>query len=170
MPYVYLYKLNIFTGRATKVMKSPSRGAGFVFNNDDEVTHAVGSLPDDFDSTVVHKRVNGEWVLEGIYAKAKGESVPLRWHKTDPNKILYMDNLDASTVGWYWVDVKTGKKELIYRDPRVDIDDIEFNDDDEAITVRHQYDYPTYVLLQSEDPGRRVASGWWRRFRMTWSR
>ena len=26
IPYVYLYKLNIFTGRATKVMKSPSRG------------------------------------------------------------------------------------------------------------------------------------------------
>ena len=71
---------------------------------------------------MVHKRVNGEWVLEGTYAAPKGISVPLRWHKTDPNKILYTDNLDASTDGYYWLDVKTGKKELIYRDPRVDID------------------------------------------------
>jgi dipeptidyl aminopeptidase/acylaminoacyl peptidase len=152
LPYVYLYKLNIFTGRATKVMKSPSRGASFVFDDDQEVTHAVGSLPDDFDSTVVHKRVKGEWVLEGVYANAKGVSVPLRWHKTDPDKILYMDNLDASTFGYYWLDVKTGRKELIYRDPRVDIDHIEFNDEDEAVWVMHRYDYPTYVLLQSENP------------------
>src|SRR5678815_450289 len=89
IPYVYLYKLNVFTGRATRVMKSPSRGASFVFNNQDEVTHAVGALPGDYDTTVVHRRVNGEWVLEGTYSNAKGVSVPVRWHKTDPNKILY---------------------------------------------------------------------------------
>ena len=152
IPFVYLYKLNVFTGRATRVMKSPSRGSSFVFNNDNEVTHAVGVLPGDFDSTVVHKRVNGEWVLEGTYSNAKGVSVPVRWHKTDPNKILYHDSLDAPTVGYYWRDVKTGKKELIYRDPRVDIDDIAFNEEDEAIWVVHNYDYPTYVMLQTEDP------------------
>jgi dipeptidyl aminopeptidase/acylaminoacyl peptidase len=151
VPYVYLYKLNIFTGRATKIMKSPSRGASFVFNNDDEITHAVGTLPDDYDTTVVHKRVNGDWVLEGIYANAKGVSVPVRWHKTDPNKILYGDNLDAPTIGYYWVDAKSGRKELIYRDPRVDIDEVVFNDDDEAIAVKHQYDYPTYLVLKPED-------------------
>ena len=152
IPFVYLYKLNVFTGRATKVMKSPSRGASFVFNNDNEVTHAVGILPDDFDSTVVHKRVNGEWVLEGSYASPKGISVPVRWHKTDPDKILYMDTLDASTIGYYWVDAKTGKKELIYRDPRVDIDRIFFNEEDEAVALMHNYDYPTFVVLQPEDP------------------
>ncbi len=152
IPFVYLYKLNIFTGRATRVMKSPSRGTSFVFNQDDAVTHAVGVLPDDYDSTVVHKRVNGEWVLEGVYASSKGVSVPVRWHKTDPDKILYQDNLDAPTLGYYWVDVKTGKKELIYRDPRVDIDEVVFNDEDEAIAVKHQYDYPTYVVLRPDDP------------------
>jgi dipeptidyl aminopeptidase/acylaminoacyl peptidase len=152
IPYVYLYKLNIFTGRAIKVMKSPSRGSSFVFNEDDEVTHAVGLLPDDYDSQVVHKRVRGEWVLEGVYDNAKGVSVPVRWHKTDPDKILYQDTLDAPTVGYYWVDAKTGRKELIYRDPKVDIDDIVFNDEDEAVAVKHAYDYPTYVVLRPDDP------------------
>ena len=133
-------------------MKCPPRVASFVFNKDNEVTHAMGSLPDDFDSTVVHKRVNGEWVLEGIYANPKGVSVPVRWHKTDPNKILYRDNLDASTIGYYWVDAKTGKKELIYRDPRVDIEDIAFDEEDEVVWVTHNYDYPTHVLLKPENP------------------
>ena len=152
IPYVYLYKLNVFTGRATRVMKSPSRGASFIFNNKNEVTHAVGALPDDYDSTVVHRRVNGEWVLEGTYANAKGVSVPVRWHKIDPNKILYTDNLDAPTIGYYWLDVKTGRKELIYRDPRVDIDEVVFNEEDEAVAVKHNYDYPTYVVLKPDDP------------------
>jgi acylaminoacyl-peptidase len=151
LPYVYLYKLNIFTGRATKMLKSPSRQAHFVFNNDNEITHSVGYLPDDYDTIVVHKRVNGEWVLEGTYPAAKGESVPLRWHKVDPDRILYRDNLDAPTYGYYWLNVKTGKKELIYRDPRVDVDSLAFDDDDEVIAVRHEYDYPTYVPLQPDD-------------------
>ncbi len=150
-PFVYLYKLNIFTGRATRVMKSPSRVASFVFNNDNEVTHAVGALPDDFDSTVVHKRVDGEWVLEGIYSNSKGASVPVRWHKFDPDRILYRDNTDAQTIGYFWVDAKTGKKELIYRDPRVDLDEVVFNEDDEAIAVKSQYDYPTYLPLVPDD-------------------
>ena len=107
-PYFYLYKLNVFTGRADRVLKSPSRVASFVFNKDNEVTHAIGMLPDDFDSTVVHRRVNGEWVLEGIYRNPEGARVPVRWHKWDPDKILYRDNTDAQTIGYYWVDAKTG--------------------------------------------------------------
>ena len=151
-PYFYLYKLNIFTGRATKVMKSPSRAASFVFDKDNEVTHAIGMLPDDFDATVVHKRVAGEWVLEGTYRNPEGASTPVRWHKWDPDKILYRDNRDAQTVGYYWVDAATGARELIFRDPSVDVDDVVFNDDDEAIAARHQYDYPTYVPLKPDDP------------------
>jgi dipeptidyl aminopeptidase/acylaminoacyl peptidase len=151
-PYFYLYKLDIFTGRATRVLKSPSRVASFVFDNDNAVTHAIGMLPDDFDTTVVHRRVGDEWVLEGTYASAKGASIPVRWHKFDPDRILYRDNTDAQTVGWYWVDAKTGQKTLIYRHPGVDADEVVFNDDDEAIAARHQYDYPTYVPLKPDDP------------------
>lgn len=151
-PYFYLYRLNIFTGRATRLLKSPSRVASFVINENDEVTHAIGMLPDDFDSTVVHKRVNGDWLPEGTYPNARGVSVPVRWHKSDPDRILYRDNLDAQTYGYYWVNAKTGTKELIYRHPGVDVDEVVFNDDDEAIAVKHQYDYPTYVALKPDDP------------------
>ena len=151
-PYFYLYKLNVFTGRADRVLKSPSRVASFVFNKDNEVTHAIGMLPDDFDSTVVHRRVDGEWVLEGIYRNPEGVRIPVRWHKWDPDRILYQDNTDAQTVGYYWVNVKTGARELIYRDPRVDVDEVVFDDDDVAIAAKHQYDYPTYVPLQPDHP------------------
>ena len=151
-PYFYLYRLNIFTGRATRVLKSPSRAASFVFNEKNEVTHSVGVPPDDFDTTVVHRRVGDEWVLEGTYRNPQGARVPVRWHKWDPDKILYRDNTDAQTIGYYWVDARTGRRELIYREPRVDLDEVVFNDDDQPIAVKHQYDYPTYVPLMPDDP------------------
>lgn len=151
-PYFYLYKLNVFTGRATKVLKSPSRAASFVFNKDNEVTHAVGVPPDDFDTTVVHRRVGDDWVLEGTYANPQGARIPVRWHKWDPDKILYRDNTGAQTIGYYWVDARTGASELIHREPRVDLDEVVFDDDERAIAVKHQYDYPTYVPLQPDHP------------------
>ena len=109
-----------------------------MFNNDNEVTHAVGVLPDDYDSTVVHKRVNGEWVLEGTYASSKGVSVPRPLAQDRSQQDPLHGQPRRADHGYYWVDVKTGKKELIYRDPRVDIDDIVFNDEDEAVAVLHQ--------------------------------
>jgi acylaminoacyl-peptidase len=151
-PFFYLYKLNIFTGRADRVMKSPSRAAQFVFDKNNEVTHAVGLLPDDFDATVVHRRVDGEWKLEGTYRNPDGARIPVRWHKWNPDLVLYRDNVDAQTVGYYWVNVKTGTRELIYRDPKVDLDEIVFDEDDVAIAVKSQYDYPTYVALKPDHP------------------
>ena len=125
-----------------------------MFNNDNEVTHAIGMLPDDFDSTVVHKRVNGEWVLEGTYSQCQGrQRAGALAQDRSRTRSSTADNLRrtdrSATTG---STSKTGAKELIYRDPEVDVDEVVFNDDDEAIAVKSQYDYPTYVPLKPEDP------------------
>ena len=95
----------MFTGRATKVMKSPSRAASFVFSNQNDA-HAVGSLPDDYDTVVVHKR---QRVDAGRPCRVKGVSVPIRWHKTDPNSAVQGQPRRADQ-GYHWFGVKTGKK------------------------------------------------------------
>lgn len=155
MPFNYLYKLNIKTGVATKIMKSPSRNASFIIKpgkngQPDEVTHAVGMLPDSFFDVVVHKRVNGEWVKEGQYHEATGTYVPIRWHKSDPDKMLWSDNRDTQTKAAYWVNMKSGERELVYHNPKVEIDSIEWDDDDRALSAWHSYDYPTYVPLNKD--------------------
>jgi hypothetical protein len=134
-----------------------------VFNNQNEVTHAVGALPDDYDTTVVHKRVNGEWVLEGTYSNAKGVSVPVRWHKTDPNKILYhrqpgcadhrllLGRREDRQEGTHlprsraWTSTRSCSTTM-----------------DEAVAVKHNYDYPTYVVLKPDDPIVKRGRSWWR--------
>jgi dipeptidyl aminopeptidase/acylaminoacyl peptidase len=156
IPYVRLYRMNIFTGRAVKLMKSPSRMASFVIKHGkngapDQVTHAVGMKPDDWFNVVVHRRVGDKWVLEGEYHESTGVYRPLRWHKHDPDRMLWVDNRDTQTGAYYWVNMKTGERELIYHNPDVQIDDLDFNDDDEAIAATHSYDYPTYVPLRPKD-------------------
>ena len=110
-------------------------------------------LPDDFDSTVVHKRVNGDGCWKAPTSNAKGiQRAGALAQDRIPTRSSTRDNLDAQTGGYYWVDARTGEKELIYRDPKVDVDEIVFNDDDEAIAAKSQYDYPTYVPLKPGDP------------------
>jgi len=155
MPFNYLYKLNIFTGRAVKIMKSPSRNANFIIKEGkngapDEVTHAVGMLPDSYFDVVVHKRVNGEWVKEGDYHEATGSYVPVKWHDHDPDKMLWADNRDTQTKAYYWVNMKTGERELVYHQPKADVSDIDWDDDGEAISAKHEYDYPTWVALNPD--------------------
>jgi acylaminoacyl-peptidase len=155
MPFNYLYKVNIFDGRAIKLMKSPSRNANFIIKPGrdgapDEVTHTVGMLPDSYFDVVVHKRVGNDWVKEGSYHEATGTYVPIRWHAHDPDLMLWADNRDTQTKAYYWVNMKTGERKLVYHHPKVEISDIEWDDADEAVSARHDYDYPTYVSLNKE--------------------
>jgi len=157
MPFNYLYKLNFETGLAAKIMKSPSRNAEFIIKEGkngapDQVTHAVGMLPDSYFNVVVHKRVGNDWVLEGTYHNSTGVYAPIRWHEHDPDKMLWADSRDTQTPALYWVNMKTGERELVYHHPKTDISsrDIDWSDDDEALAARHEYDYPSYVPLKPD--------------------
>jgi dipeptidyl aminopeptidase/acylaminoacyl peptidase len=157
MPYNYLYKLNFETGYAAKIMKSPSRNASFIIKEGrngkpDEVTYAVGMLPDSYFNVVVHKRVGDEWVQEGVYHEGTGVYRPIRWSPTNPDKMLWADSRDTQTSAYYWVNMKTGERELIYHHPKVEISGFEYSVlTDEPIAVRHEYDYPTYVPLKPDE-------------------
>lgn len=155
MPFNYLYKLNLDTGVAIKLMKSPSRNAEFIIKKGkngapDEVTHAVGMLPDSYFHVVVHKRVGDGWVQEGTYHESTGIYRPIRWHASDPDKMLWADSRDTQTKAYYWVNMKTGARELVYHQPKAEIEDIDWDEDGEAIAAKHSYDYPTYVPLKPE--------------------
>ena len=152
MPFNYLYKLNIESGRAVKIMKSPSRNAEFIIKEGrngapDEVTHAVGMLPDSYFNVVVHKRVGNDWVQEGVYHESTGVYRPIRWHASDPDKMLWVDSRNTQTKALYWVNMKTGERELIYHHSKSEIEGMEWDEDGEAVAAKHNYDYPTYVPL-----------------------
>jgi acylaminoacyl-peptidase len=154
MPYNYLYKVNLETGLAAKIMKAPSRNAEFIIKPGrngapDEVTYAVGMLPDSYFNVVVHKRVGDSWVQEGVYHEGTGVYRPIRWHAEDPDKMLWVDSRDTQTKALYWVNMKTGKRELVYYNPKAEIEGMEWDDDGEAVAAKHEYDYPTYVPLNA---------------------
>jgi dipeptidyl aminopeptidase/acylaminoacyl peptidase len=153
MPYNYLYKLNINTGSTSRIMRSPVRLGRFIMKKN-EVTHVVGTEPDSYDATVVYRKNDkDEWVLESKFHHKEGGATPVGW-SPDGDKILYEDNIDAPTVGLYWVDPKTGEKELIYRHPKVDVSAYDLRRDAAGRIwgVNIEYDYPKTIILDESNP------------------
>ena len=149
-PLQYIYKLNIYTGKNTRLARSPIRLAKPIFNEDGEITHWVGRLPDSFDHTVVAtQKDNGEWE-ENVFHNAKGVFAPVAWTRDD-DWMWYTDTIEAPTKGLYKVNVKTGEKKLVYRHDKVDYDKTFSDDDGNPWGALIQYDYPEVVYIDEDN-------------------
>ncbi|QOL26129.1 S9 family peptidase [Thalassotalea sp. LPB0316] len=152
-PYNYLYKVNLKTQKTRRVMKSPVRMGQFVMKGN-EVTHAVGYREDSYDATVIYEKDDkNNWVKVADFHNSEGGMFPVRWSK-DGSKILYEGNVDAPTTGLFWVDPKTGEKELIYRHPKVNVSagDLQMDAAGRIWGVRIYHDYPKVVILDETHP------------------
>ncbi|MFV8780841.1 alpha/beta hydrolase family protein [Microbulbifer sp. SA54] len=149
-PLKYIYKLNIYTGKTTRIARSPIRMGRPVMDKNGEITHWVGKLPDDFDATVVAtKNAGGDWD-ETVFHNKDGFFEPMGWTK-DEDWMWYTDTIEAPTKGLYRYNVKTGEKKLVYRHPKVDYDRI-FNDDDgNPWGALVNYDYPVVVYIDEDN-------------------
>ena len=149
-PLQYIYKLNIYTGKNTRIARSPIRLAKPIFNKDGDITHWVGRLPDSFDHTVVAtKKDDGDWD-ENVYHNAKGMFAPVAWTRED-DWMWYTDTIESPTKGLYKVNVKTGEKELVYRHPKVDYDATYSDDDGNPWGAMINYDYPQVVYIDEDN-------------------
>lgn len=169
IPFMYLYRLNVPTGRATRIMRSPSRGASFIIKSGkngepDQVTHAVGFPADDWFARIVHERVGDKWKLLGKYKQQEGAWLPVGWSSMKPNTMQWVDTRETSTGAYYWVDMETGKRELIYHDPKVEIDSLRYSRTTGEVVAAHtSYDYPKWNIL---DP-KAEESRWIQKFEAT---
>ena len=149
-PYFYYYKLNIYTGKTERIGRSPIRMGNPISNKDGEITHWVGALPDSFNHTVILTRNDADGWDETIYDQMKGEFKPVSWDK-DGQHMFYVDTVEAPTKGLYRVDVETGEKQLIYRHPHVDYDQLLRDEDGNIWGAIVNYDYPEVVYIDADN-------------------
>ena len=150
-PYLYAYKLNIYTGKTSRIARSPIRMARPIFDDDEEITHWVGYLPSSYKHTVVATRnAGGEW-NESIYDDTKGVFRPLAWVRGRKDWMWYADTIEAPTTGLYQVNEKTGEKKLVYRHPKVDYNRILRDEDGYPWGAVVNYDYPQVIYLDEEN-------------------
>ncbi|MBB5211574.1 alpha/beta hydrolase family protein [Microbulbifer hydrolyticus] len=149
-PLQYIYKLNIYTGKTSRIARSPIRLANPIFDKKGEISHWVGRLPDSFDDTVVATRNSeGGWDKQ-VFANDEGVFAPIAWTK-DEDWMWYSDTVEAPTKGLYKVNVETGAKKLVYRHPKVDYDKIHFDDDGNPWGATINYDYPKVVYIDEDN-------------------
>jgi acylaminoacyl-peptidase len=144
--FTEVYKLNIYSGRMSKVTTAPARGAQVVTDNNGDVRLAISVNPDDKNATVVHRRDKKRWNLLGTYHGKEGMITPVAF--APDNEVLYMlDNRETDTDSLYSFDTNSEETELVYTHDFVDISRVEFAPGGHLLGVYTEPDYPEFIPL-----------------------
>lgn len=149
--YTQVLKLDIYSGRTSRVTTAPARGAQIVVDNDGRVRVAVSTNPDNKNAIAIHLREGKRWQLMGEYHGREGSIRPISY--TPDNTLLYMlDNRETDTDSLYLFGPGSSEQELLFQHDVVDINDIEFAPDGALIGVYTEPDYPHFSIIDSDQP------------------
>ena len=117
--YPSLYKVNIHTGKKSKVATSPAMNGGITLDINNEFRLSVGENTKNQRTVYYRDSLDSEWELHGVYSMGQGEVIPFGF--SPDNSFLYAYcNIEASTNGICKYYPKTKSTELIYRNENVD--------------------------------------------------
>ncbi len=149
--YTKVIKLDIYSGRESKVVTSPMKDASLLADNEGNVRISVATDPDNENAVTVHKRVGKEWELLGQFHGKEGSITPIAF--APDNKQVYMlDNRDTDTDSLYLYNLETNEKQLLYQHDIVDVEDVEITPDNHVIGVYTEPDFPSYTALDFDHP------------------
>jgi acylaminoacyl-peptidase len=126
--FTEVFKLNIYSGRMSRVTRAPARGAQVVTDTDGVVRLAVSIDPDNKNATVVHEHDGKRWNLLGTYHGKEGTITPVAF--APDNEVLYiLDNRETDTNSLYSFNTRSEATELLYSHEVVDVSRVEFTPD-----------------------------------------
>ena len=147
--FTEVYKLNIYSGRLSKVTRAPARGAQVVTDNDGAVRLAISNDPDNNNATVIHEHDGKRWNLLGTYQGKEGTITPVAF--APDNEVLYMlDNRETDTDSLYSFNTNSESTELLYSHDVVDIRRVEFSPDGYLLGVYLEPDYPEFIAINQD--------------------
>jgi len=160
--YTEVLKLDIYSGRTSRVTTAPARGASVVVDNDGAVRMTISENPDNENAIVIHTRQGRKWELLGEFMGKEGTMTPVAF--TPDNKFLYvLDNRETDTDSLYLFNSDSQETELLYQHDVVDIEGFEIAPDGTLVGVYTEPDYPDYAVIDPEHP----MSDWLARCRET---
>ena len=118
--YTTLFKVNIYTGKKTKISTSPTQRGGIVLDKNKVVRAAFGENNKNQNVFYYRRSVDSEWELHGVYDYGEGKIVP--WTFTeDGERLLVSCSVNNSVEGLCEYDPETRILKEKYRHPVVDI-------------------------------------------------
>ena len=147
--FTEVFKLNIYSGRLSKVTRAPARGAQVVTDTDGAVRLAVSVDPDNKNATVIHQHDGKRWNLRGTYHGKEGTITPVAF--APDNEVLYMlDNRETDTDSLYSFNTTSEATELLYSHDVVDVSHVEFSPDGFLLGVYLEPDYPEFITINQD--------------------
>ena len=118
--YPTLFKVNIYTGKKTKISTSPAQRGDIVLDKDKVVRAAFGENNKNQNVFYYRSSVDSEWELHGVYDYGEGKIEP--WTFTeDGERLLVSCSVNKPVEGFCEYDPETRILKEKYRHPVVDI-------------------------------------------------
>lgn len=149
--YTEVLKLDIYSGRTSRVTTAPERGASVVVDNAGAIRMSVAVDPDKDNAIVIHERRGKRWHEIGEYHGREGNLTPVAF--APDNRSLYvLDNRQTGKDSLYLLNPESGEQESVYGHDLVDISGVEIAPDGAVIGVYVEPDYPDYISVDAEHP------------------
>ncbi|MFC4698699.1 alpha/beta fold hydrolase [Glaciecola siphonariae] len=149
-----LHKLNINTGDLSSVVASTPLGTFYVVSTDEgEPVVAVGI--DENYKRIIYSYNNGQY--NDISDQGFGGGFEAIGVDEQGENLIYIDDSETNTTALYRMNLKSGKRALIYNNPKVDITGLALDSTDSVpLAIALDDGYPSYVLLDSASSERAI--------------
>ena len=153
----FLFKLNVFDGKTTKVASAPIDAGGFVVDHDLKVRYAIGQMNDLKIKTL--RRDGDDWDVVHESEMGGGSRVPIAFDRD--NKQVYMTiSEDGEPSRTALVDPETNKETLLSKNPNVEpVGNLFSSDGKELLAVRYADGVPYYEFVNKEHAESKVYAG-----------
>lgn len=152
-----LVKLDILSGRTSKVARLPGEGARVLTDLDGDPRFSVSQRAEDGENFIDVYRKNkgyGWEKLQSFKDENSGRILPLSF--INENELYAVDTLETSTESLVHWNLRSGKRETVFNHPKVDIDSYQFNREGELYALSIMPDYPQAIVIDDDS----VESKW----------
>jgi dipeptidyl aminopeptidase/acylaminoacyl peptidase len=149
-----IHKLNIYDGDLSSIVASTPLETSYVVATDDGIPIVAVGTNEEYEKSV-YRYDNGNYV--DISAEGLGGAFNVAGLDETGENLIFVDNNDTDTTSLYRMNLASGKRELIYNNPSVDITGLAL-DSTETVPLAVAIDdgYPSYVLLDSDSDERAI--------------
>jgi len=103
------------------------------------------------------KTTNKNWTFWKSTNWEKNEYLSLVSYNSESTTLFTIENSDSDLTGIYKTNLSTGKKKLMYRHPRVDIDDALTDDDGNVYAAKIMDGYPALAYFKGESKRKELS-------------
>jgi dipeptidyl aminopeptidase/acylaminoacyl peptidase len=141
-----LIKVNIYNGRQKDVALAPATNAQFLTDHEGRPRFVVGQTDEGGVEIFYRDNEDDGWSLLSKGGPENGIVAPLAF--VDENNVYVSDSQESSIAGIYTLNLKTGKKELVYRNDVVDPTNFWFTPNGrKLVALEVDPSLPTYVYI-----------------------